>query len=78
VAAARVVPALDEFEDGQAGLDPGLEAAAVEEFALEGGEEALAERVVVGVADRSHRRAHTHLPTPQAKRNPRVLAALSD
>ena len=45
--AVRVVPALDELEDGQAGLDLGREAAAVEELALEGREEARAEGIVM-------------------------------
>ena len=38
-----------------------LQAAPVDQLALEGGEEALGHRVVVGVADRAHRRAHAHL-----------------
>ena len=42
VATVRVVPPFDEVEDGEAGLDLGREPAAVEEFALEGREEALA------------------------------------
>ncbi len=41
----RVVPALDEVEDGHPGLGLGREAAAVEQLAFEGGEEALTERV---------------------------------
>ena len=41
----RVVPPLDEFEDGEAGLDLGGEAPPVEEFALERREEALAEGI---------------------------------
>src|SRR5215471_18980179 len=41
----RVVPPLDEVEDGDARLGRGGEAAAVEELALEGGEEALAEGI---------------------------------
>jgi hypothetical protein len=51
VAAVRVVPALDEFEDGQAGFELCLEAAAVEEFAFKRREEALAQGIVVGLAD---------------------------
>jgi hypothetical protein len=42
VAAVRVVPPLDEFEDGQAGLELCLEADVVEEFVFECREEALA------------------------------------
>ena len=38
--------------------DVGAEPVLVDELAFEGGEEALAERIVVTVADRSHGRAH--------------------
>jgi hypothetical protein len=41
MAPARIVPALDEPEDGHAGLRLGLELAPVEQLAFEGGEEAL-------------------------------------
>ena len=44
--AARVIPALDEAEDGHPGLGLGAEAAAVEQLALERGEEALAQRII--------------------------------
>lgn len=37
----RVVPALDEVEDSQPRFDLVLEAAAIEQFAFESGEEAL-------------------------------------
>jgi hypothetical protein len=45
VSPARVVEALDEVEDGHLGLRLGPESAAVQELALEGGEEALAQRI---------------------------------
>jgi hypothetical protein len=47
---ARVVPALDEVEDRHPGLGLGGEATPIQELALEGGEEALTEGIVVGVA----------------------------
>ena len=47
----RVVPALDPFEHGHACFALGLEASAVEQFALERGEEALGHRVVVRIAN---------------------------
>jgi len=56
----RVVPALDENEDGEAGLGVRWEGVAVEEFALEGGEETLAHRIVVAIASRSHGRSDSH------------------
>ena len=51
VSAPGIVPAFDEFEDGHTRLGLGLELPAVEEFAFEVCEEALAHRVVVRVAD---------------------------
>ncbi len=50
--AARVVPALDEVEDRQASLGLGGEPLAIEQLALERGEEALAQGVVVGIPPR--------------------------
>ena len=47
MAAAPVVEAFDEVEEGGAGLVVGGEAGAVEEFAFEGGEERLGDRVSV-------------------------------
>ena len=52
----RVVPALNEVKDRHPGLGLGGEAAAVQELALEGGEEALAEGVVIGVTHAAHGR----------------------
>lgn len=43
----RAVPALDEVEDGHAGLALGREAAPVQQLALEGGEETFTGGVVV-------------------------------
>ena len=59
--AMGVIPSLDEVEDGRARLDVGAEAVAVEELALEGVEEALAHRIVIAVADRSHGGPHAGL-----------------
>ena len=55
VAAGRIVEAFDELEDGDAGLAMRSEAATIDELALEGREETLAHRIVVGVADRACR-----------------------
>src|SRR5947209_422880 len=44
----RVVPALDEVEDGHPRLGLAREATAVQQLALERGEEALTEGIVVG------------------------------
>ena len=68
-----VVPAFDEVEDGEPRLDLRPEALAIEELALERCEEALAERVVVGIADAAHRRPDAGLGTALAERDRRVL-----
>ena len=65
MAAARVVPAFDEVEDGEAGVGLSWEPLSIEQLALERCEEALAERVVVGVADTAHRG-----PNPAARHRP--------
>ena len=57
----RIVPALDEVEDGHSGVGLGREAATVQQFALEGGEEALTEGVVVGVPHAPHGRSDARL-----------------
>lgn len=54
VASVRVVEAFHEVVDRHAGFGPACEVVAVQQLALQGREEALAHRVVVGVADRSH------------------------
>jgi hypothetical protein len=45
----------DEVEDGETGLSLRREGLAIERLTLERREEALAERVVVGIADAAHR-----------------------
>src|ERR1700736_1257321 len=72
----RVVPAFDEAE--ASGLRLGLrrKAAAFQQLAFESREEALAHRVVVGVADRSHRWPHAGFVAAFAECQRRVLAAL--
>jgi hypothetical protein len=75
-ATMRVVPPLDVFEDGEAGLGLGREAAAVQELALERREETLAVGVIVGVADGPHRGPDTDFPAPEPEGDGRVLTAL--
>src|SRR5208282_5165272 len=71
-----VVPALDELEQRHARIGWGLEAAAREQLAFQGREEALAHRVVEAIADRAHRRAHPGLATARAELDRGVLGAL--
>src|ERR1700761_4070271 len=67
MAAMRVVPPFDEFEDRHARLDLSFEVAPVKQFAFEGGEEALAHGVVEAIAYGTHRRPHTCRLTALAK-----------
>src|SRR5712692_8736609 len=76
VAAMGVVPAFDELEDCHAGLDLGFEAAAVEQFTFERGEEALAHRVIEAIADGAHRGSHAGLTAALAEGDRSVLATL--
>jgi hypothetical protein len=73
MATPRVVEALEEVEDRRAGFGLGAEAPAVEELAFEGAKEALAHRVVVGVADGAHRRPDAGVLAAEAKGDRRVL-----
>src|SRR4051794_10721422 len=50
-----IVEAFDEAKAGHACLDLRGKTAALEQFAFEGGKEALAQGVIVGVPDRAHR-----------------------
>ena len=52
VPSGRIVEAFDEAEAGHACLDLRGKAASLEQFAFEGGKEALAQGVIVSVPDR--------------------------
>jgi hypothetical protein len=54
VPTAQIVEALDKLEDCHLRLGVGLEATALEKFALEGRKEALGHRIVIGIAYRTH------------------------
>jgi hypothetical protein len=62
---AGTVPYLDDLEGGRSRF--GLRPVPVEELTLEGGEEALAERVIIAVADRSQGRPRAGLSAPAPK-----------
>src|SRR5260370_36685395 len=76
MAAMGVVPAFDELEDRHAGLALGFEAAAVEQFAFERGEETLAHCVIEAIADGAHRGPHAGLAAALAEGERSVLATL--
>src|SRR5207248_5734520 len=77
VTAPRVVPALDVLEDGHPPLGVGLEGATVDELALDAGEEAFTQGVVVGVADGSHRGPAAGLATRLPEGSPGGLRAVA-
>ena len=72
----RVIPPFDEIEHGHARLGLGLEAAAVEQFAFQGGEETFAHGVVETVAHRAHRRQHADLVAAFAKKPARCTVRI--
>ena len=72
--AMGIVPAFDEFEDRHARLDLSFEAAAVEQFAFEGGKETLAHGVIEAIADRAHRGSHAGLAAALAEGDRSVLS----
>src|SRR5689334_11551802 len=57
----RVVPTFDEVKDRHLRLVMGLERTAVQQFAFQGGEEALGHGVVEAVAHRAHGEHHAQL-----------------
>src|SRR5437879_9628917 len=71
--ASGIVPAFDEVEDREARVGLRAEVLPIEQLALEGREEALAQRVVVRVADRTHGRPDAGLATPLAEGHRGVL-----
>ena len=75
VAARWIVEAFDELKDGHARLGVGSEAMSVDQLAFEGGEETLAHRIVVGVADGAGGWTNPGLLAAIAESNRRVLRA---
>ena len=65
-----------EVEDGAARLGRCREPLPIEQLALKRREEALAERVVVGIAHRAHRGPDAGLATAEPEGDRRVLATL--
>jgi hypothetical protein len=70
---ARIVPAFDEVEHRESGVDLRPEPLPIQQLTLEGREEALAQGVVVGVTDAARRRPHPGNTTPVAEGERRVL-----
>ena len=76
VTAMRIVPPLDVVEDYHTGDRVDVEAAAIDELALEGCEEAFTHGVIIAVTGRAHRGPYTGFPTATPEGYRRVLASL--
>src|SRR5579884_2674881 len=76
VAPLAVVEHFQVVEQGQPGVRPGLETLAVEQLALQSGEEALGQRVVVAVTDRAHGGRDTGLSAALTEGDRGVLTPL--
>jgi hypothetical protein len=72
----EIVEAFDEAEAGHACLDLRGKAAPLEQFAFEGGKEALAQGVIVSVPDRAHRGPYAGFLAALAESQRGILAAL--
>ena len=73
VAACGIVEAFDELKDGHPRLAVRSEATPIDQLAFEGGEETLAHRIVVGVADRACRWTNAGFLAAIAESDRRVL-----
>ncbi len=76
MATVRIVPRLDEVEDGGFSLTLRAETMLDEQFAFECCVEALAHRVVIAVASRTHRRPNTGGFAAKSERDRSVLRSL--
>ena len=70
----RIVPRLDEVEDGGFSLALGSEAILHEELAFERGVKALAHRIVEAIAARIHRRSNA----ADLQRSPKAIDVYCD
>ena len=71
-----IVPTFDELKHCLACLWLVVEGTAIEQFAFQSGEEALAEGIIETISDRAHGRTNSGVPTALAKSQGSVLAAL--
>ena len=71
-----VLQRLDELKASNASLSLCLELQTFQQLAFKGGEEALADVVIIAVTSRSHRRAHAHFFAAKAERHGCVLGSL--
>ena len=69
----RIVPTFQPLKDCQFGLRVRLESTSIQQFAFQGGKEALGHGIVVRIADRPDRGHDTHFLATLAKGITRVL-----
>src|ERR671919_1935040 len=72
----RIIPTLDKLEDGPLGLGVGAKDTTVEQLALEGREETLAQSIIKAIPHRPHRRPYAGCFTALSEGDRCVLAAL--
>ena len=72
----RIVPAFNEVKDSLACFGRVMEGVTIEQFAFQGGKEALTECIVVAIANRAHGRADPDISTALTECHGCVLAAL--
>ena len=72
----RIVPTLDELEDGTLRLGKWAECAPVQQLTFQHGEKTLRHGIVDAVSDAADRRPYTGLLTAPAEGHRRVLASL--
>src|SRR5580693_994831 len=73
MATARIVEAFDELKDGHPRFAVRSKATPIGQLAFEGGEETLAHRIVVGVADRACRWTNAGFLAASAESDRRIL-----
>jgi len=68
----RIAPTLDVFKHSPASLFTRVETMSIYQLAFQGGEEALAECVIVAISHRSHGGPHARFPAALAEGDRRV------
>jgi hypothetical protein len=72
----RIVPAFDELKNDRTGFSRGVKGCAVQQLALQRGEEAFTQGIVKTIANRAHRGADASFPAAAAKGQGGVLATV--
>jgi hypothetical protein len=72
----RIVPALDKLKHVSSGLISRAKSMPIQQLAFQCREEALTQRIVIGVPGGFHRRPHSGLTPPFAESQRRILTSL--